>query len=156
MARDDALLLWDAIEAWVATYLAIYSPSADDVQADTEPQAWMREINADRGGRFTSTGRNGGVPTLAYLTELATHIIFRSAVQHAAVNFPQASEMASAPTLPLAAYAPAPSSAAGVTEQDWILQSELSDIEAEVDRRNEVRADYVHLKPSLVPQSTNI
>lgn len=36
------------------------------------------------------------------------------------------------------------------------FQARLAEIEAEIDRRNETRADYIHLKPSLVPQSTNI
>jgi arachidonate 15-lipoxygenase len=61
-----------------------------------------------------------GQPTLAYLTEAVTMILFTCSVQHAAVNFPQYDIMSYMPAMPLAGYAPAPKSKKGATAADHL------------------------------------
>ena len=117
--RDDALLYWSSIERWVQDYLALYYHSDADVRGDLELTAWLAEISAEDGGRITGFGPTDN-PTLAYLTEAVTMIIFTSSVQHAAVNFPQYDLMSYVPLMPLAGYAPAPTSKQGATAADHV------------------------------------
>lgn len=111
--RDDALLLWHALHEWVTSYLALYYRHDDDVRADFELQAWAAELASPDGGRVEGFGEAGGIATLAYLTEALTTVMFTASVQHAAVNFPQATVMAYPPAMPLALYAPFPGGAGG-------------------------------------------
>ncbi len=115
--RDDGLLHWEAIRDWVREYVALYYPADADVAADTELQAWGAEIGAATGGRINGVGRCGAV---AEVVEALTRVIFTCSVQHAAVNFPQYDLMSYAPNMPLAGYAPAPTSRGGATEQDYL------------------------------------
>ena len=117
--RDDALLIWDAIHQWVSSYLNIYYKSDQEVQGDTELQAWGADLIAFEGGRVTDFGDDGkgSIQTLDYLIKATTLIIFTSSAQHAAVNFPQKGIMSYAPAMPLAGYAPA-SSVKQASEQD--------------------------------------
>ncbi len=117
--RDDALLYWAAIHQWVADYLALYYPSDADVRGDPELTAWLNEISAQNGGRINGFGP-GGDPTLGYLTDVVTMIVFTSSVQHAAVNFPQYDVMSFIPAMPLAGYAPAPTTKKGGTAADYL------------------------------------
>ncbi|HEX5745109.1 MAG TPA: lipoxygenase family protein [Archangium sp.] len=109
--RDDALLLWNDIRAWVNDYLAIYYNDDAAVRGDSELQAWVTELGSPEAGKLKDVGENGGgIQTFEYLVELATYVLFTASVQHAAVNFPQRTVMSYTPALPLAAYAPAPTS----------------------------------------------
>lgn len=103
--RDDALVLWDAILEWVHSYLGVFYAGDDDVRGDNELQAWGREVVwSGRIGGFGET-TDGGLKTLDYLTRAIAMVIFTASVQHAAVNFPQATHMQFAPAMPLAAFA---------------------------------------------------
>lgn len=118
--RDDALLVREALHAWVGGYLRLYYPGGDgDVAADAELQAWCAEVGSQTGGRIKGFGTGGGIPSLAYLIEAITHLIFTGSAQHAAVNFPQWELMSYAPNLPLANFRAAPTSTA-VTEADYL------------------------------------
>jgi arachidonate 15-lipoxygenase len=117
--RDDALLVHAAIDDWVKSYLAIFYRSAADVQQDVELQAWGTEIASPDGGRIRDFGRGGRFDTVDELREALTHIIFTASAQHAAVNFPQEALMSYAPVMPLATYAPPPSSKEGLGEQQF-------------------------------------
>ena len=108
--RDDALLFWDAVHRWVSSYLALYYRSDADVQDDHELAAWFAELVAADGGRVCGIGKSGRTCTREYLADAATLIIFTASVQHAAVNFPQYDLMSYVPNMPLACYAPAPTS----------------------------------------------
>ena len=103
--RDDALLHWEAIREWAATYLRCFYRSDAEVAADPEVAAWLTEVSAAAGGRI-----KGVEParTLAELVDVAALVIFTASAQHAAVNFPQYDIMSYAPAMPLAGYAPAP------------------------------------------------
>jgi arachidonate 15-lipoxygenase len=118
--RDDAKLYWDAIREWVGAYLGLYYPTDADVQADPELKAWLAEIGAADGGRVSGFGPGMAAPTLAYLTDAVTMILFTCSVQHAAVNFPQYDVMSYVPAMPLAGYAPAPTSKTGATAADHL------------------------------------
>ena len=119
--RDDGLLIWNAINQWVADYLNIYYQDIDkNVENDTELQAWFAELISSEGGRMTNIGdKDGKIKTIAYLVECITLIIFTASAQHAAVNFPQSTIMSYVPAFPCAGYAPAPTSALGATKADY-------------------------------------
>ncbi len=117
--RDDALLFWNAVHRWVSSYLALYYHSDADVQDDPELAAWFDELVAADGGRVVGIGQSGGTCTREYLADAATLIIFTSSVQHAAVNFPQYDLMSYVPNMPLACYAPAPTSK-NATHADYL------------------------------------
>jgi arachidonate 15-lipoxygenase len=115
--RDDALLHWDAIRDWVATYVRLFYRSDAEVAADEEVAGWLAEASAQTGGRIN------GVPptrTLAELADVVALVIFTASAQHAAVNFPQFDIMSYAPAMPLAGYAPAPTAKTGATEAEYM------------------------------------
>jgi arachidonate 15-lipoxygenase len=115
--RDDTLLYWDAIHDWVRDYLGLYYLSDQDVWDDSELRAWCAEVTAMDGGRLN------GLPVIETrddLVEAVTMVIYTASAQHAAVNFPQYDLMSYAPNIPLAGYAPAPTSKTGATEQDYL------------------------------------
>lgn len=102
--RDDALFLWKAIIQWVHSYLSVFYRNDHDICEDCELQAWGREVVWS--GRIAGFGEttDGGFKTREYLTRVVAMIIFTASVQHAAVNFPQATHMQFAPAMPLAAF----------------------------------------------------
>lgn len=116
--RDDALLIWAAIEQWVHDYLAIYYAHDQAVADDAALQAWVADLTSTRGGGIRGLGqtRNGvlGIYTFDYLVCVVTMVIFTASAQHAAVNFPQASIMSYTPAMPLAAFTEPPSRTSGV------------------------------------------
>ena len=118
--RDDTLLYWNAIRDWVADYIGLYYQSDAHVSEDVELQSWSTELASQDGGRIRGIGNDGSVTDLETLRDTISLIIFTCSVQHAAVNFPQYDLMSYTPCMPLAGYAPAPTSADGATEQDYL------------------------------------
>ncbi len=108
--RDDALALWGAIHEWVTSYVSVYYDGDQAVQDDAELQAWIGELLSPSGGRMQGVGEDGAIKTRDYLCDLLCLIVFTCSAQHAAVNFPQNDIMSFAPAMPLAGYAPAPTS----------------------------------------------
>jgi len=115
--RDDALLHWEAIRAWVAGYLHCFYRSDAEVAADHEVAGWLTEVSDTGGGRI-----RGVEParSLAELVDVTALVIFTASAQHAAVNFPQYDVMSYVPAMPLAGYAPAPTAKTGATEADYL------------------------------------
>lgn len=112
--RDDSLLVWDAIRAWVTEYVDVYYSSDADVAADTELAAWAHEV--------VSRGKLRGFDppsSKSALVETMTAIVFNCSAQHAAVNFPQRTLMTYVPSSAGVLSAPAPTSLEGYTEEDW-------------------------------------
>ena len=107
--RDDALLLWSAIEGWVNEYLSVYYGQDADISQDTELSAWLAELASPEGAGLKGIP---SAPSFAELVSLVSTVIFTASVQHAAVNFPQSTVMSFTPALPLAMYTPPPSSTA--------------------------------------------
>ncbi|AFY37377.1 Arachidonate 15-lipoxygenase [[Leptolyngbya] sp. PCC 7376] len=118
--RDDALLIWDAINNWVQSYLKTYYANDAAVRRDQAIQAWVKELISEDGGRVVEFGEDGGIQTLEYLIEAVTLIIFTVSAQHAAVNFPQKNLMSFAPGMPTAGYSPLDNLGEHTTEQDYL------------------------------------
>lgn len=120
--RDDAIKIWDAIQAWVKGYLESCYTNDTEVANDTDLQNWVQELLSHEGGRLKNFGNEDGkICTLDYLIEATTMIIFTASAQHAAVNFPQSKIMSYTPAMPLAGYSPAPTTTAGNgSEEDLI------------------------------------
>lgn len=115
--RDDALLVWNAIEQWARQYVHIYYADDAAVVADTELAAWTTCIATE--GKLKGFGP---IATRAALVDACTMIIFTASAQHAAVNFPQKDIMAFAPAVTGAGWSPAPTSQAGHAKSQWLGQ----------------------------------
>ena len=125
--RDDAFLLWDAIHSWCADFVGAWYGSDADIRADYELQDWADEIhNVGKVRDFCLKG--GGVLGRDDLCDMLTMIIFTAGPQHAAVNFPQGTDMSHVPSNPLAGYAQAPMTKGGHTERDLLAMFPPMDV----------------------------
>lgn len=113
--RDDALLVWEAIHAWVRGYVAIYYASDADVTGDCELQAWAECVAGE-----AKIAGFGPISTRAALVDACTMILFTASAQHAAVNFPQKDVMAFAPAVTGAGWQSAPPMQAGQDKPGWL------------------------------------
>ena len=113
--RDDALLVWGALEDWVHQYVYIYYSDDQAVLDDTELEAWHQDVV-----------QQGAVKGFARpldresLVQAITMVIWNGSAQHAAVNFPQKWMMTYSPALTGASWASAPSRQNGHTKPDWL------------------------------------
>jgi arachidonate 15-lipoxygenase len=103
--RDDGMLIWEAIHAFVTDYLNHFYPNSLDITNDTELQDWAKELAAPIAN---NGGAVNGMPTsftnVEDLIEIVTTIIFICGPQHSAVNYSQEDYMAFVANMPLAAY----------------------------------------------------
>ena len=119
--RDDALLIWGAINQWVENYVNHYYTSDAAVQADPELQNWVAELVAHDGGRLNNIGAANRISQRTELVDLITLICFTASAQHAAVNFAQAPLMSYVPAAPPAGYSPLSSlTQEGFSENDFL------------------------------------
>jgi len=119
--RDDALLVWGAINQWVENYVNHYYASDAAVQGDAEVQSWVAELVAHDGGRLNNIGTANRISKRTELVDLITLICFTASAQHAAVNFPQAPLMSYLPATPPAGYSPLSSlTQEGFSENDFL------------------------------------
>ena len=105
--RDDAYTLWNATKAFMTEYVNLFYTNDASVQNDAALQTWSKTLAADNGGRVKGFGEDdvtGIISTKSYLIDVLTMIQFTAGVQHAALNFPQASIMAYSPLVPTAGY----------------------------------------------------
>lgn len=114
--RDDGMLIWNAIAAWVSDYVGIYYRNDSDIMSDSELQTWGHECC--HSGKVIGFGDEGKITSKSMLCEILTMIIFTASAQHAALNFPQ-TDAALASAQPLAGYADAPKTTT-LTEQDFL------------------------------------
>lgn len=113
--RDDALLVWSAIERWVGDYVTVYYDNDAAVTGDTELADWSNEI-ADA-GRL----KGFALPlTIPDLIATCTMIIFTASAQHASVNFPQRTIMAFAPAVTGALWQSTSDIVSGLSKSDWL------------------------------------
>lgn len=102
--RDDALDIWTCIHDFVSAYLALYYASDAEVDGDVEIRAWAGDMRAQFGGRLSVP-----VPqTRAALADVVSYIMFVGGPLHSVANDSQFDNMAFAPNMPTALYAPAP------------------------------------------------
>lgn len=102
--RDDGRLVADAIEGFARDYLALYYADDTAVAADTELQAFVRELGSAEGGRLR--GVPSALSTRASLEALVRFIMFQTSAFHAALNYTQADFMGWVPNMPASAHAP--------------------------------------------------
>jgi arachidonate 15-lipoxygenase len=102
--RDDGKLLWDAIYEFVKDYLEIYYKTSEDIQGDTELQAWVAELAAQDGGRVKDMEQQ--ITNIKELIDIVTNIIFTCGPQHSALNYSQYEYMTYMPNMPLSLYQP--------------------------------------------------
>jgi arachidonate 15-lipoxygenase len=102
--RDDGLLVWDAIAAFVSDYVALHYADDAAVAADPELCAWTTEIRAEDGGRVR--GFPARLETRDALGSALAWLVFTVSAQHSALNYSQFEMMGYAPAMPAAGYAP--------------------------------------------------
>lgn len=103
--RDDALMIFDAIEKFVGDYVRIYYADDAAVQNDTELQAFVAELGAQEGGRLTEVP---GAQTLDQLIALVTKFVYIASAGHSAVNFAQYPFMGFVPNMTGSSFAAVP------------------------------------------------
>lgn len=96
--RDDALEVFEAIERYAAGILDLWYRTDEDVQRDTELQAWVAEVASAQGAHIP--GFPARIATLAELSALCAELIFRAGPQHAALNNGQFDAYAWVPNAP--------------------------------------------------------
>ena len=100
--RSDALAVWEAIRAFVDSYVRLYYQGDADVAGDTELQAWARELSSPAAGHVR--GFPEQIQTIGALVSTVASLVFACGPQHAAVNFPQWDYAAFTPNMPGATY----------------------------------------------------
>jgi arachidonate 15-lipoxygenase len=121
--RDDGLLVWHAIERWVRAYVGVYYSGDEDVIGDTELAAFCAELRGQ--------GRLRGFPVIQSIDTLVsalTMIIFTGSAQHAAVNFPQQTDMTWVPNVTGSAWAPGADSPGPKDESTWFAMMPTVDL----------------------------
>ena len=78
--RDDGILIWNAVEKFVAEYLQLYYKTSQDISDDYELQNWARELVAQDGGRVK--GMPAKIETLEQLIEIISVVVFTCAPLH--------------------------------------------------------------------------
>jgi arachidonate 15-lipoxygenase len=106
--RDDARLWTAAIRRFVAGYVDLYYRDDAAVRGDTELQAFVRELQADDGGRLRDLVPGGALDRVDRLIDLLAQFLFIAGPGHAAVHFPQTDHFTYVPAFPGAAYRPPP------------------------------------------------
>ncbi|MFI5301336.1 MAG: lipoxygenase family protein, partial [Polyangiales bacterium] len=104
--RDDARLIWDAIDAFARAYVALYYEDDAAVANDTELAAWVDEIRSNDGGRVR--GFPERIDSRARLGDALGWLVFTTSAHHASVNYTQFDWMGYAPNMPASGYASAP------------------------------------------------
>lgn len=105
--RDDGMLVWNLLGAYVKEYLNLYYLSDQDVVNDYELQSWAAQL---AGGLDSGAGKVPGFPsniqTREQLADIVHRIIWTAGPQHAAVNFPQTDYTSFIPNASGSTYAP--------------------------------------------------
>jgi len=84
----DGLEIWNATKKWVQDYVSLYYSEDDEVEQDTELQAWWEEV-VEKGHGDLNRAKWPELKTSQDLVETCTTIIWIASALHAAVNFGQ-------------------------------------------------------------------
>jgi len=129
-ARNDALLVYDAVRKYVSDYVSIYYTTTDVLLGDFELQAWVKELATaeSEGGMGVSELPGGGqLKVIQDLVDLVTSVIYTCSAAHASANNPQYDE-SFPPNYPMTLYGSPPASSSVVkTDQD--ILAALPDME---------------------------
>jgi arachidonate 15-lipoxygenase len=106
--RDDGLPLWEATNELVRDYVALYYERDEQVAADVELAAFVREIGAEDGGRLPRMLSTFDVTTRESLVALLSRVIYRATTYHAAINNGNYDWASFAPNMATAAFAGLP------------------------------------------------
>jgi arachidonate 5-lipoxygenase len=98
--RDDALALWDAIDAYVGDVLGHFYASDADLVNDTEMAAFWADLTTR--GLAADKLPCATLTRVADLREILATVVFTVSVQHCAVNYLQYEHYAFVPNAPLA------------------------------------------------------
>ncbi|GLW04664.1 lipoxygenase family protein [Streptomyces lavendulae] len=112
--RDDGLLLWNAISAWITDFVGAFYTSDAQVSSDAELQTFAAGVRLKDFGPTP-----GGIGDRQGLVETLTTLVWITGPQHAAVNFSQGDWMSFLPAAPLFGCTQEPTGI-GHTEQDWM------------------------------------
>ncbi|XP_033735705.1 arachidonate 5-lipoxygenase-like [Pecten maximus] len=112
--RDDALLVYEAINNYVRTYVGLYYDDAGingrlRVSDDQQMQAWVLAIISEREKEGGGCGIQGlplddnglNISTNDQLIQILTCIIYMCSVSHAVTNFPQYEQYGFQPAYPV-------------------------------------------------------
>lgn len=119
--RDDALKVWDVIAEFVEAVLRQFYHRDADVVADSELQAWVRELADPAIGSFRGfADPGGGLASLDRLVQVATTIVFIATAEHSSTNNGQYDMYGYIPNVPGALFAPPPTTKAARSEQSLV------------------------------------
>ena len=120
--RDDGMPIWNAIDAFVYSYLGLYYGNDAAVAADPEIQAWARELASQDATQ--NGGRVAGMPeridSIALLREILTTVIWTCGPLHSMLNFAQW-DYINLPNMSYALYAEVPEEV-GATTHDGLMK----------------------------------
>ncbi|CAH1793219.1 unnamed protein product [Owenia fusiformis] len=97
--RDDALLVYGAIEKYVKAVVAGIYDSPEKIIEDYELHKWVYELKTPPVGPGLK-GLPETIATVNDISSIVTPLIFQASVQHAAVNFNQYDEYSFPPNYP--------------------------------------------------------
>eukprot|EP01038_Epipyxis_sp_PR26KG_P011995 gene11995-16058_t len=97
--RDDANVMWDAIETYVTEFLSLHYKSESDLINDDNLQDWINELSSNCLQRLIDFPNK--IIELNQLIEILTIIIFQVSCGHASVNFSQYDHYSHIPSAPL-------------------------------------------------------
>ncbi|KAK3257470.1 hypothetical protein CYMTET_33444 [Cymbomonas tetramitiformis] len=116
--RDDALLLWDALDAYIGENVSLAYPTDESVQQDSELASFFRDL-------LHGLGEKAGVlpaslDTREALCKLLVEFCFTVSAQHAAVNFTQYEFYGYVPYRPAVLTQSPPTSKGTTSEESYV------------------------------------
>lgn len=106
--RDDALLMWAAIDRYVSAFVDLWYPDDDKITDDWELQGWFAELASKEGGSVRGLPEGGAVTTRENLKLVLTRLMFTCTAEHSSVNNGQYDMFGYPPNVPGAMYRPWP------------------------------------------------
>jgi len=121
--RDDAVLIYKAINTYVKDIVMLYYPREDMLLTDYELQAWGQcLVDKEQGCCIKGVPGNGKFEKQDDLIKVLTSLIFVSSVGHASANFNQYDEYAFPPNYPAILRGRCPKTKDALSEQDIVAQ----------------------------------
>ena len=130
--RDDALLLFNAIQAYASEYVDGHYRTDEDLMNDDELQEWARVLSEEvSGAGIKGVPGEGKFENARELKDTLASAIFIGSVAHAAANFPQYDDYGFPANYPSLMISERPRDKSALTEMDIIntLPSKKSSLE---------------------------